>query len=36
MYDQTCNSTFHEKLEYIQVDACLAVTEAIRGTSTEM
>ena len=35
IYDQACNSSFHEKLESIQYNACLAITGAIRGTSSE-
>ena len=34
-YDQTFNASFHEKLESIQYNACLALTGAIRGTSKE-
>ena len=35
IYDQAYNSTFHDELESIQYNACLAITGAIRGTSTE-
>ena len=35
IYDQAYNSDFHDKLESIQYNACLAITGAIRGTSTE-
>ena len=35
IYNQACNSSFHEKLESIQCKACLAITGAIRGTSSE-
>ena len=35
MYDQAFNASFHEKLESIQYDACLALTGTIRGTSKE-
>ena len=35
LFDQTYNSYFHEKLELIQYDACLALTGAIRGSSKE-
>ena len=35
IYDQPCNSSFHEKLESIQCNACLTITGAIRGTSSE-
>ena len=34
-YDQAYNSAFHDKMESIQYNACLAITGAIRGTSTE-
>ena len=34
-YDQAYNSTFYNKLESVQHNACLAITGAIRGTSTE-
>ena len=35
LYDQVFNTSFHEKLESIQYNACLALTGAIRGTSKE-
>ena len=35
IYDQACNSSFHEKLESIQYNACLAITRAKRETSSE-
>ena len=35
IYDQAYNFAFHDKLESIQYNACLAITGAIRGTSTE-
>ena len=35
IYNQACNSSFHEKLESIQYSACLVITGAIRGTSSE-
>ena len=35
LFDQTFNSSFHEKLESIQYNACLALTGAIRGSSKE-
>ena len=35
IYDQAYNSAFHDKLESIHYNACLAITGAIRGTSTE-
>ena len=33
--DQVYNSAFHDKLESVQYNAYLAITSAIRGTSTE-
>ena len=35
IYDQAYNSAFYDKLESIQYNAWLAITGAIRGTSTE-
>ena len=35
IYDQAYNSAFHDELESIQYNACLPITGAIRGTSTE-
>ena len=35
IYDQACNSPFHEKIESIQHNACLTMTGVIRGTSAE-
>ena len=35
IYDQAYNSAFHDKLESIQYNVCLAITGAIRSTSTE-
>ena len=35
LFDQTFNSSFHEKLESIQYNACLALTGAVRGSSKE-
>ena len=35
IYVQAYNSAFHDKLESIQYNACLAITGEIRGTSTE-
>ena len=35
LYDQAFNVSFHEKLESIQYNACLALTGAIRETSKE-
>ena len=35
IYDQTCNTSFHQRLESLQYNAALAITGAIRGTSKE-
>ena len=35
LYDQAYNSYFHEKLESIQCNACFAIAEAIRRTSSK-
>ena len=35
LYDQANNMSFHQKLESIQYNACLTLTGAIRGKSTE-
>ena len=35
MYDQAFKFFFHDRLESIQCNACLAITGAIRGTSRE-
>ena len=35
IYDQSYNETFHQKLEFIQYNACLALSGAIRGSSRE-
>ena len=35
LYDQIYNSSFREKLESVQYNACLALTGAIRGSSKE-
>ena len=35
IYDQAYNSSFHEKLESLQYNACLTITGAIRKTSSE-
>ena len=35
IYDQTYNTSFHQKLESLQYNAVLAITGAIRGTSNE-
>ena len=35
IYGQAYNSVFYDKFESIQDNTCLAITGAIRGTSTE-
>ena len=35
LYDQAFNNAFHDRLESIQYNACLAITGAIRGLSRE-
>ena len=35
IYDQAYNDSFHQKLESIQYNAALAITEAIRGNSSK-
>ena len=35
IYDQAYNSSFHKKFESLQYNTCLAITGAIRGTSSE-
>ena len=35
LYDQAFNSSFYNRLESVQYNACLAITEAIRDTSKE-
>ena len=35
VYDQAFSSSSREKLESIQYNACLAITGAVRGTSSE-
>ena len=35
IYDQAYNASFHQKLELLQYNACLAITGAIRDTSRE-
>ena len=35
IYDLAYNYAFHDKLESIQYNACLAISGAIRGTLTE-
>ena len=35
IYGQAYNASFHQKLELLQYNACLAITGAIRGTSRE-
>ena len=33
LFDQAYNASFHQKLDKIQYNACIAITGAIRGTS---
>ena len=33
LYDEAHNASFHQKLEFLQYNACLAMTGAIRGSS---
>ena len=35
IYDQAYNASFHQKLELLQYNTCLAITGAIRDTSRE-
>ena len=35
IYDKACNEAFHQKLESIQYNACLALSGAISGSSRE-
>ena len=35
IYDQSYNTSFHQRLEPLQYNAALAITGAIRGTSKE-
>ena len=35
IYDQTCNDSFHQKMDSIQYNSALATTSALRGTSRE-
>ena len=35
IYDQTFNESFHQRIESIQYNAAIAITGAIRGTSSE-
>ena len=35
IYNQKCNKSFHQRLEFIQHNAPIAITGAIRGTSSE-
>ena len=35
IYDQAYNASFHQKLELLQNNACIAITGAIRDTSRE-
>ena len=34
IYDQTFNESFHQRIESIQYNAAIAITSAIRGTSS--
>ena len=36
LYDLACNRSFHDRLEYAQYNASLAITGAIKGTSKEI
>ena len=35
IYDEAYNKTFHQQLESIQYNACLALSRVIRGSSRE-
>ena len=35
IYDRPYNASFHQKLDLLQYDVCLAITGPIRGTSKE-
>ena len=35
LYDQVFNNSFHNRLESIKYNACIAITTAVRGTSKE-
>ena len=35
IFDQAYNKSFHESLEFLQYNASLAITRAIRGTSKQ-
>ena len=35
IYDEAYNKTFHQKLESVQYNACLALSGDIRGSSRE-
>ena len=35
IYDEAYNETFQQKLESIQYNSCLSLTEAVRGSSRE-
>ena len=35
IYDEGYNKTFHQKLESVQYNVCLALSGAIRGSSRE-
>ena len=35
IYEKVYNSSFHQKIESVQYNTCLAITSTIRGTSKE-
>lgn len=35
VFDEACNETFHQNLEYTQYNTCLALSGGFRGTSKE-
>ena len=35
LYDQVYNISFHQKLEFIQYNACLAITGVTRGGTSK-
>ena len=35
LYDKALNASFHQKIESIQYNACLTITDAVRGSSRE-
>ena len=35
IYGESCNGSFHHKLDLFQYNACLEITGVIRGTSKE-